>query len=126
MPGAAGRALVADHDDVAGLDLACFSTAAKHSSSDSKTRAGPGVGQALVAGDLDHAALGGEVAAQDHQAAGLLQRIVERADDLLALGLGRRVGLLADRAAGDGDRVAVQQPGLVEALGEQRRCRRRR
>ena len=42
---------------------------------------------ALVAGELDHAALGREVAAQDRQAAGGLDRVVERAHDLLALGL---------------------------------------
>ena len=44
-------------------------------------------------GHLHDAALRGEVAAQDHEAAGLLQRIVERPHDLLA---GR---LLAPRAA---------------------------
>ena len=39
---------------------------------------------ALVAGELDDAALGREVAAQDREAAGRLERVVERADDLLA------------------------------------------
>ena len=39
-PRAAGRAFVADDDDVAGLDARAF-TAAKHSSSESNTRAGP-------------------------------------------------------------------------------------
>ena len=63
---------------------------------------------ALGAGDLDHGALGGEVAAHDRQAAFGLERVVERAHHFLARRLGRRRGLLADRAAGDGDRVAVQ------------------
>ena len=41
--GAAGGALVADHDHVAGVDALLAFTAAKHSSSESNTRAGPGV-----------------------------------------------------------------------------------
>ena len=42
---------------------------------------------ALVAGELHDAALGREVAAQDREAAGRLERVVQRPDDLLALGL---------------------------------------
>ena len=53
---------------------------------------------ALVAGELDDAALGGEVAAQDRDAAGLLDRVVERADDFLAGRLVGLVGVLADRS----------------------------
>jgi hypothetical protein len=77
------------------------------------------VAAALLAGDLDDAAVGSEVAAQDHEPAGRLQRVVERAHDLLALGLGRGVRLIADRRSPNGDRVAVQEAGLVEALREQ-------
>ena len=62
-------------------------TAAKASSSDSNTRAGPLWLEALGAGDLDHAALGREVAAQDRQAALGLERLDERPHDLLAGGL---------------------------------------
>ena len=107
-------------------------TAAIAASSPSNTRAGPAVVAALVAGELDDAALGREVAAQDRQAAGRLDRVVERSDDVLALGLGGVAGVLADRLAGDGDRVLVEQPGLVQALEHDaarrrpRRGRRRR
>ena len=41
-------------------------------------------------------------------------------DDLLARGLPRLAGVLADRAAGDGDRVLVQQAGLEQPLGDER------
>ena len=53
---------------------------------------------ALVAGELDDAALGREVAAQDRDPAGLLDRVVERADDFLAGRLVGLVGVLADRS----------------------------
>ena len=65
------------------------------------------VAAALVAGELDDAAVGRDVAAQDREAAGGLERIATAAARrrwparLLRLG-----GVLADRAAGDGDRVA--------------------
>ena len=71
-----------------------------------------------MAGELDDAALGREVAAQDREAAGRLDRVVERADDLLARGLVGLGGVLADRLAGDGGRVLVQQAGLLQALGD--------
>ena len=73
-------------------------TAAIAASSPSKTRAGPLCMAALVAGELDHAALGREVAAQDRDPAGLLDRVVERADDFLAGRLLGLVGVLADRS----------------------------
>ena len=44
------------------------------------------VAAALVAGELHDAALRGEVAAQDREAAGRLERVAERAHDVLALG----------------------------------------
>ena len=72
-----------------------------------------------MAGELDDAALGREVAAQDREAAGRLERVVERADDLLALrSPAASRGVLADRAAGDGLRVLVQEPELQQALGD--------
>ena len=75
---------------------------------------------ALGAGDLDHRAFGREVAAQDRQASFGLQRALDRTHDFLAGRLGRSRGLLADRPAGDGDRVAVQDAGLGEALEDHR------
>src|SRR2546426_701737 len=50
------------------------------------------------------------------RAGGWFQGIGRGTDDLLAGGLDRLVCLLADRPAGDGDRVAVQHSGLVEPL----------
>ena len=59
-------------------------TAAIASSSHSKTRAGPSWWTRSWPASFTTRALGREVAAQDRQAAGLLHRVVERADDLLA------------------------------------------
>ena len=82
-PRASRRALVADHDDVAGLDaLLLDDREAFLLGAEDPGRAG--VLAALLSGHLDHAALRGEVAAQDHQPAGRLERVVERTDDLLA------------------------------------------
>ena len=85
---------------------------------------GAGVQAPLVAGELHDAALGREVAAQDREAAGRLQRVVERADDALAGRLGGRVGDLPHRLAGHGDRVRVQDPELAQALDEHRHTAR--
>src|SRR3569833_3095636 len=68
---------------------------------------------ALVAGQLDDGALGGEVAVEDREAAGRLQRLAERADDDLTLGLGRLGRVGADRPAVDRDGALVEQPGLL-------------
>ncbi len=59
-------------------------TAAKQSSSLSKTRAGPRCLNALGAGDLHDAAFGSEVAFQDDEAAGGLDGLVEGVNDDLA------------------------------------------
>ena len=66
--GAAGRALVADHDDVAGLDRARLDggEAVLLGVEDARRAA---VEQPLVAGELDDAALGRELAAQDRKPA---------------------------------------------------------
>ena len=71
--GAAAWAFVADDEDVVGVDLAGFDggVAGVLGVEDAS---GAGVEDALVAGDLDDAALGGEVAAQDDEAAGGLER----------------------------------------------------
>ena len=73
-PGPAGRALVADHDDVARRIVRAL-TAAKHASSESNTRAGPRCCSTLVPGELDDAAVRREVAAQDREPAGRLERL---------------------------------------------------
>jgi hypothetical protein len=106
--GAAGGALVADDDDVAALDPAADQRRHRGLLAVEDARRAAVVA-ALVAAELDHAALGREVAAQDRQAAGRLDRVVERADDLLALGLGGLARVLADGPAGDRDRVLVEQ-----------------
>ena len=84
--GPADRALVADDDDVARDDLAVLDRleagllAVEHAG-----RAA--VVAALVAGELDDGALGRERAVEDRQAAGRLDRRLDRVDDLLALGV---------------------------------------
>src|SRR5215210_1977834 len=110
--GAAGGALVADHDHVAGLDALLLDDreALLLRSEDPRRAAVPA---SLLARDLHHATLRGEVAAEDHQTAGGLERIRERPDDLLAYGLLGSVGLLADRLAGHRDRLPVEDAGLV-------------
>ena len=118
-PGAAGRALVADHDHVAGVDPAGLDDGeAVLLALEDAGRAG--LAHALGAGDLDDGALGGEVAVQDREPALRLDRVGDGTDDVLAGCLVGRVGLLADRPAGDRDLVAVQQPGLGEAAEDQR------
>ncbi len=99
--GSARGPLAADHDHVAGLDLAGEHgrhrrlLALEHAS---RAR----VQAALVAGQLDDAAIGREVAVQDREPARRFERPGQRAHDLLALGLLRLGGVLADRATGDG------------------------
>src|SRR3954447_20069338 len=115
--GAAGRALVADDDDVAGLDLALRHGGHRRFLVLEHGR-GALVVDPLVAGELHDAAVGREVAAQDREAAGGLDRVVDRADDDLALGLLRLGGVLADRAAGDGHRVLVEPAELLQALDD--------
>ena len=94
-------------------------TAAIAASSFSNTRAGPSCVDALVAGELDHAALGGEVAAQDREAAGGLdrRRRAGRTTRWPGVSCASR-GVLADRAAGDGLGVVVEHAQLLQALGD--------
>ena len=98
-------------------------TAAIASSSHSNTRAGPAWCDRSWPESLIDGALGREVAAQDRQAAGRLDRVVDGPHDLLAGRLDRLARVLADRAAGDGRRVLVQHAGLEQALGDDARCR---
>ena len=68
------------------------------------------VAAALVAGELDDAALGREVAAQDREAAAGLERLVERPHDVLPRLSVARLATSPIVAAGDGDGVLVQRP----------------
>ena len=83
MPGPpAGPSLRID-DDVARLDLAVRDGRHRRLLALEHARRARVVA-ALVAGELHDAALGREVAAQDREAAGRLDRVVERAHDALA------------------------------------------
>ena len=70
-----------------------------------------------MAADLGDAALGREVAVQDDQAAGLLQRLVQRARSLPAPEF-PALAAFGDGLAGDGDRVLVQKR-LAAGAGQQ-------
>ena len=76
---------------------------------------------ALVAAELHDAALGREVAAQDRQAAGRLDRVVERAHDLLA-GRSRSPRARARRPSGRSTVIASswRQAALLQALDDER------
>ena len=76
-------------------------TAAKHASSESKTRAGPRWWSRSWPASLTTQPVRREVAAQDREPAGRLQRLVPRDDDLLAGPLEHAVGDLAQRAPVD-------------------------
>ena len=115
--GAARRALVADHDDVVRLDLLRLDRRERLLLGLEHAR-GAAVLEPPVARQLHDTAVGREVPAQDREAAVRLQRIGERADHLLALGLLGRVGLLADRGAAHRDRVLVQEAGLAQPVGD--------
>ena len=83
---------------------------------------GAGVQDALVAGDLDDAALGGEVALEDDEAAGGLERVVDGIDDLLVGCLDGVDGLFGEGLAGDGDQAAVDEACVEEPLREEARA----
>src|SRR4051794_14981281 len=61
----------------------------------------------LVAGQLDHTALGRKRSAEDRQATGRLQRSVDRDDDVLTGRRGRGGGNFRDRPAVDVRRAPV-------------------
>ena len=121
--GAAVRALVADHDDVAVDDLAGL---------DGRERLLLGVEHArraamegaVVAGELDGAPFGREVAVEDGDATARLERSLDRDDDGLTLRLDGSVGDLADRPSVDRAGLRVKEPGLLQLAW--RRARRRR
>ena len=80
--------------------------------------------EALVTSYLHDAAFRRYIALQNDEAAGRLERVRERAYDVLCRRLGRTRGLLANRAAGDGPSVGVQQPSLEQPLGDERNAAR--
>ena len=88
----AGRPLVSDHDDVAGLEHAGFDRGEalllrlEHAGRAAVLRA-------VVAGELHDAPLGSEVAAQDRDPSARLDRGLDRHDDGLAHGLARGRGV---------------------------------
>ena len=70
-------------------------------------------------GDLSHCPLRREVAVEHHEVAVLLDRVRERPDDFLAVGIGRHFAqVLRHRLAGDGQAVAVQQAFIQQRLHE--------
>ena len=114
-PRPAARALVADDDGVARLDLA-----ARHSGErvlfaieDSR---GTAVGRRRVLRDLDHRALRRQRAAQHHQAAFIPQGLGQRRHDFLTPSLAHRLAFFAQRSARDRERVAVHETALDQSL----------
>ena len=80
--------------------------------------------EALVAADFGHASLGRQVAVQDYQAAGFLQRPIERSDHFLAGSFPRFSPLRRKRLAGDGERRPLAWPPRAVAW-QSAECRRR-
>ena len=119
--GAADRALVADDDD-----LALLVGALLHRVEGvllALEDAG-GAGEDLLrlghAGDLHDGALGGEVAHEADDAAGLRDRLVDRVDHPAVGFAADVVELLADGAPARGDAVAVEEAGAHELLEHHR------
>ncbi len=112
--GAALRPLVADHDDVAGRDLAGEDLLHRDVFAVEDAR-GAFEAERVDTGDLHHRALRRERAAEDRDAALLVDRIGERVHDG-AVGRGRvEVGqVLGHGLARDREAVAVQQPRVEE------------
>ena len=123
-PWAAVRAFVADHDDVAGDDLAGLDSreglllGVEHARRASVQRP-------VVPGQLDRAPAGREVAVEDGDATARLQRCLDRNDDGLALGLDCGIRDLTERASVHRFRVLVQEAGLLQLPGDESRRHRR-
>src|SRR5262249_16406965 len=115
----AARTLVTDHYYVAGLD-ASFSHGA-HGVLFALENARRAVVDLLVmAGQLDDAALGGQTTAQDRDASARLERLRQRANDLLAPSLPRFGCLLGEGAAGDRHCRTVDIFALHQTMGDHR------
>src|SRR5262249_56965866 len=115
--GSALGPLVANDDDVVGLDLAFLHSFEGTFLTLEHARGTAMLGLAL-AGELDHAPARGEVAAQDDDAARGLERVLQRLDHLLARPLGGRRHLLADGAARDRLLAGVDETRLGQALAD--------
>ena len=75
----------------------------------------------VEAGGLHHRALGGQRALEDRQPAGLVDRPVERAEHVVVEARGcELLEVLGHRLPGDGQRVAVHQPGVEQRLHHDR------
>ena len=112
------RSLAANDDDVAFLDRAVEDRfqrllfALEHDGFAFET-------QTFLAGDLADCASGSEVAVEDDEVTVLFDRVVERADDLLALRIRFHVRQrLGHGFAGDGEAIAVEQAGVEQRLHE--------
>ena len=119
--GPALGAFIANDEHVAGLDLAGLhgGKAGLFGIEDARRAA---MLVAIGGGDLHHAAFGGEIAFENHQAAVGLDGLFEGVDDDLAGSLFGERGFFSERLAADGERGAVGVAGVDEALGEQARA----
>ncbi len=114
------RALVADHDDVAGLDPARLDGRERRDLAVEDARR-TRVAHPLVSRELHDRALGRERAAQDREPAVRLERLRDGADDLLPRRLDGVVRLVEERPAGDRHRV-LHEARLHEAPRDEARA----
>ena len=112
---AARGALVADHNNITGLDPLILNRV-KRLFLGFEDSGGTLVLEPLVSGELHHAPQGREIAPQDREAAGGLQRIGQGPDDLLALGLYGRIRFFADGSPRDRNRFFIENPRLLQPL----------
>src|SRR5207302_10805548 len=71
-----------------------------------------------LAGHFEYAAIRSKIASQDEEAAGFLERMVDRPDHLLPGGFLNPRGFFSDRAAGDRQAVALNLLGFRQTLGQ--------
>ncbi len=115
---AAFRALVANDDHVsrpyllAGDRSHCIFFGFKHPRR-------PAMLQPFMAADLGHASLGREIALEDHQSSGCLQRPAQRSDDLLPCSLNRIRSLGGNCAPGNSSGGGMQQVSIHQSFGQQ-------
>ena len=116
--GTALGALVADDDDVALVNLAALD-GLEGGFFLFEYPGGTLIDLFLVAGHLDDRAIGGQVAAQDGQAARGTAGIIGPVDYCLVVDGGHIGHVLGQGPAGNGHGVAVEQAGLQHSLGHQ-------
>ena len=116
---AAARPFVADDDDVARLDRAgAHGLERRFFAVEHARRAGMALG--VVAGDLHHRAFRREIALEDDQAAGRLDRVRQRPHDDLVRRFRRFARVLADRPPGDRHRVGMQMSAFEQPPRDER------